>query len=90
MSKLFNYANEKRYAQYPRRYSVEYHVHARTKAPTAKGACATLHSAKTNAGKAILNGFCATVRIFDRRLGQYIMTLKGGNAGISVTAGYTK
>lgn len=91
MSKFFSYASEQRYAQYPRRYSVEYHVDSRRKEPITKGACATLHSAKTNAGRAILNGFCTQVRIFDRKTGQYRLTFKGtADTGIRVTEGYTK
>jgi len=90
MSKFFTYIPERRYALYPRRYSVEYHVDGRRNEPTTKGACATLHSAKTNAGRAILNGFCSTVRIFDRKTGAYSLTFQGSNDSLCVTQGYVK
>jgi hypothetical protein len=79
MSTLFPVPTEKRYAQYPRRYLVEYPVDGRTKRPDAKGSCATLHSARKHASNSIELGYCAIARIFDRKIGQYVFTYKGVN-----------
>ncbi len=89
---VFNYSTEARYADYPRRYSNEYHMavgQVRGK-PDAKGACATLHSARRQAAMAVDQGFCKVARIFDRRTGQYVYTYKNGVAGIIRHEGYVK
>lgn len=81
MSHFFSYKPEKRYAQFPRRYLVEYHVDGRSRAgassPDAKGACATLKSARNHATNSIDDGFCGAAFVFDRKIGQYIIGYKG-------------
>jgi hypothetical protein len=76
VSTLFPTITEKRYADYPRRYLNEYHVDSRTKMPDGKGSCATLVSARKHAVCAIDLGYCGIVRIFDRKIGQYLFTYK--------------
>lgn len=90
MPSLFYTPPEKRYADYPRRYLVEYHVDARRLVPTAKGSCATLQSARTNATKACDQGFCTVVRIFDRKIGQYVFTYKASKHGTLRHEGYVR
>lgn len=90
MSGLFSYVPEKRYSQFPRRWLVEYHVDGRMKEPISKGSCTTLANARRNAVRACDQGFCATVRIFDRRNGQYQFTYKASAAGVSRQEGYVR
>lgn len=90
MSTLFPPILEKRYAQYPRRYLVEYHVDGREKMPSAKGSCATLASAKKHAVGNITLGYISVARIFDRKIGQYLQTCKKSTDGISIHAGYVR
>lgn len=90
MSSIFYTPPEKRYADYPRRYLVEYHVDGRLVKPTTKGSCATLHSARTNASKACDQGFCTVVRIFDRRTGSYVFTYKASKTGTLRHEGYVR
>lgn len=90
MTTLWNYPVEKRYANYPRQFLCEYHVDSRLKKPITKGSCATLHSARNHAVAAIEHGFCTTVRIFDRRIGQYLFTYKKSVTGILRHEGYVK
>ncbi len=73
---------EKRYAQYPRRYLNEYYLDARTRVPQAKGSCATLSSARAHAVRAVEQGFCSKVVIFDRKIGQYVLGYKGSKIGV--------
>lgn len=89
MSSIFYTPPEKRYADYPRRYLVEYHCDLR-KVPTTKGSCATLKSARTNAARACDQGFCVTVRIFDRKIGQYAFTYKASKNGTLRHEGYVR
>lgn len=90
MATIFPHNEEKRYAQYPRRYSNEYHVDGREKKPIAKGSCATLESARKQAVRACDMGYCATVRIFDRKIGQYLFTYKDSKTGVLRHEGYVK
>jgi hypothetical protein len=90
MSTLFPPILEKRYTDYPRRYTVEYHVDARTKQPDAKGRCITLASSRSHAIRAIDLGYCSIVRIFDHKIGQYLLTYKAAATGISRQDGYVR
>lgn len=90
MSTLFPPILERRYAQYPRRYGVEYHLDGRTKIPDARGRCITLASSKTRAIRAIELEYCHTVRIFDNMLGKYLLTYKRSEHGILRHEGYVK
>ncbi len=90
MSSIFYTPVEKRYALYPRRWLVEYHVDGRRSNPTTKGSCATLTSARRNAVRACDQGFCTLVRIFDRRGGAYAYTYKASAAGVSRAEGYVR
>lgn len=97
MSTNFPVPTEKRYAQYPRRWGMEYHfiVGARRKKPDIKSACATLHNARKHAGNAVDLGYCNVVRIFDHMLGEYVHTYKATTSedGVRRTArhpGYVK
>ena len=90
MSTLFPVPTEKRYADYPRRFLVEYHVDGRTKLPDGKGSCATLHSARKHAVASIDGGYCFVTRIFDRMIGQYLWTYKSSVNGIIRHEGYVK
>ena len=81
---------ERRYADYPRRWLVEYHVDGREKLPTTKGRCATLSAARTNAARACDQGFCAVVRIFDSKIGQYHLTYKGRGDSLTRYEGNVK
>jgi hypothetical protein len=90
VSTLFPPILEQRYSDYARLYSVEYHVDSRTKLPDAKGACATLASAKAHAVRALALDYVKIVRIFDREIGQYLFTYKRNLNGISIHEGYTK
>jgi hypothetical protein len=90
MSTLFPAITERRYADYPRQFSVEYHVDGRTKLPDGKGACSTMASSKAHATRAIILGYCSIVRIFDRRTGQYQFTFKAAAHGITVHDGYVR
>jgi hypothetical protein len=90
MATLFPAIYEKRYVNYPRRWLVEYHVDGRSRYPDAKGSCITKVSARAAAAKAIINGYVHTVRIFDRRNGQYECTLKKSDFGIREHLGYVK
>ena len=87
---LYPAITERRYADYPRRWLVEYHVDGREKLPTTKGRCATLTNARTNAARACDQGFCAVVRIFDSKTGQYHLTYKGRGEETVRVAGYAK
>lgn len=78
---LYPASTEKRYADYPRRWLVEYHCDARSKEPTTTGSCAELSSARTRASRAVDQGFCTVVRIFDRKGGQYLYTYKPSSNG---------
>lgn len=73
MSTLFPVPTERRYAQYKRRYLNEYTWDSRSKKAQAKGSCATLHSARKHAVNACDIWLCTTVRIFDRKTGQYVV-----------------
>jgi hypothetical protein len=86
---LYPAAQEKRYANYPRRWLVEYHCDRR-KEPTTRGACAELQSARTRASRAVDQGFCSVVRIFDRKSGQYAFTYKPSVDGTIRREGYVK
>jgi exonuclease III len=90
MSSLFYTPTEKRYADYPRRWLNEYHIDSRHKTPQAKGSCGTLASARKQAARAVDQGFCTTVRIFDRRTGQYVFTYKAAVSGILRHEGYVR
>ncbi len=90
MSSLFYTPTEQRYADYPRRWLNEYHCDARRVKPTCKGACATLASARRQAVRAVDQGFCTAVRIFDRCSGQYVFTYKAGAAGVLRHEGYVR
>lgn len=90
MTSIFYTPTEKRYADFPRRYLVEYHVDGREKEPTTKGRCATLFSARKHAVAAIDGGFCSIVRIFDSKTGSYVYTYKGTAAGISRADNYVR
>lgn len=87
---IFPHEQERRYADYPRRYSNEYHCDGRNRTPDAKGSCATLASARRQAVRACDAGFCTTVHIFDRRTGQYVFTYKQSVNGVIRHEGYTK
>lgn len=90
MRKVFPHNEEKRYAQYPRRYLNEYHCDGRTKTPDAKGSCSTLESARRQSVRACDMGYCTIVRIFDRKIGQYVFTYKQSVNGIIRHEGYVK
>jgi hypothetical protein len=90
MATLFPPIYERRYAQYPRRFNVEYHVDGRSKFPDSRGKCATLASAKSHAIRAIELGYCHTVRIFDHMTGQYLLTYKNSVHGIMRHPDYVK
>lgn len=90
MSTLFPVATEKRYANYPRRYLNEYHIDSRAKKPQAKGSCATLASARKQAVRACDQGFCTTVRVFDRMKGEYAFTYKASAVGVLRHEGYVR
>lgn len=81
---------EKRYAQYPRRYGVEYHWHPTRTKPDSKGRCATLVSARKHATSAIEIWQCKVVRVFDNKLGEYVFTYKDSPNGIIRRDGYVK
>ena len=87
---LYPAATEKRYADYPRRWLVEYHCDARQKEPTTRGSCAELQSARTRASRAVDQAFCTVVRIFDRRIGQYTFTYKPSANGTIRHEGFVK
>lgn len=92
MSKHFQKIEERRYADYPRRYLCEYFFDARwhwTK-PQSKGPCATLHSAKSHAVRAIDVFGCSVVRIFDHMKGEYVRTYKKSAHGITIHEGFVK
>ena len=74
MATKFAVPTERRYAQYKRRYLVEYTWDRRLKAPESKGSCATLHSARKHAVDACDIWLCTSAKIFDRKIGQYVMT----------------
>lgn len=92
MSSIFKPIIERRYADYPRRYLCEYHVFATNSImrPDSKGRCATLVSARHHAMNAIDDGFCAVVRIFDSKIGQYLFTYKASKSGIIKHEGCVK
>jgi len=87
---LFYTPTEKRYAQYPRRYLNEYWIDSRSRVPQAKGSCATLASARKQAVRACDQGFCSSVRIFDRMKGEYIFTYKASTNGVLRHEGYVR
>jgi len=93
MSTHFPKINERRYAQYPRRYSNEYTFDGRTRSVenySFKSSCATLVGAKTAAMKAIEHYDVGIVRIFDRLKGEYVNTYKRSSGGIARFAGCVK
>ena len=90
MSSLFYTPVERRYADYPRRWLNEYHVDGRRLLPDAKGSCGTQASARAHAVRAIDQGFCTTVRVFDRRSGQYAWTYKHSVNGVLRHEGYVR
>jgi hypothetical protein len=90
MTSLFYTPTEKRYAAYPRRWLNEYHIDSRHSKPQVKGACGTLASARRQAVRAVDQGFCTTVRIFDRRTGQYAFTYKASTSGVLRHEGYVR
>lgn len=90
MKSIFYIPRERRYAQYPRRYLNEYHIYTDVPIPDAKGACATLASARKHAGAAIELGQCHVVRIFDRKTGQYVFTYKGNKSGYQRFEGHVR
>lgn len=89
-SLLYPSTKERRYANYPRRWLVEYHFDARRKAPASKGPCSSLHNARRNAARACDQEFCTVVRIFDRLKGEYTFTYKQSPTGARRYPGYVK
>ena len=84
---------ERRYAQYPRRYSNEYTFDGRTRSVEKynfKSSCSTLVGAKTAAMKAIEHYGVGIVRIFDRLKGTYVNTYKRSADGITRHEGCVK
>lgn len=84
MSKYFQVVEERRYAQFKRRYLSEYFFDSRRRidAPNVSIGYATLASARQKATRAIDQFQCTTVRIFDRKTGQYVFTYKNSVTGI--------
>lgn len=84
MSKYFPVTEERRYAQFKRRYLNEYFFDSRRRidSPNVSIGYATLASARQKATRAIDQFDCTTVRIFDRKTGQYVLTYKDSVHGI--------
>ena len=82
MSTSFPIPKERRYADFPRRWLVEYHMHSTRTKPDTVGRCATLKSARSHATDAIDVWQYKLVRIFDSKIGQYVLTYKASPTGI--------
>ncbi len=88
----FKTPDEKRYADFKRRYLNEYFFDSRRRIdrPDVSIGYATLHSARQKATRAIDQFSCTTVRVFDRKTGQYVFTYKQSVTGILRHAGCVK